>query len=72
MQIAPAPLFRDPIYDGPTDPVIIYNRQEKIGGSYILRAGPMFHAMMSAGFMARIWVLLPVMITERHGFTAAR
>ncbi len=29
MQIAPAPLFRDPIYDGPTDPVIIYNRQEK-------------------------------------------
>ena len=25
---APAPLFRDPIYDGPTDPVIIWNREE--------------------------------------------
>lgn len=29
MPHAPAPLFRDPIYDGPTDPTIIYNRQEK-------------------------------------------
>ena len=29
MSIAPAPLFRDPIFDGPTDPTIIYNRQEK-------------------------------------------
>ncbi|NLM26510.1 MAG: glycosyl hydrolase [Firmicutes bacterium] len=27
--IPPAPLFRDPIYDGPTDPVIIWNREEK-------------------------------------------
>lgn len=25
----PAPLFRDPIYDGAADPVIIWNRQEK-------------------------------------------
>lgn len=24
-----APLFRDPVYDGPTDPVIVYNREEK-------------------------------------------
>ncbi|WP_236354726.1 family 43 glycosylhydrolase [Konateibacter massiliensis] len=24
-----APLFRDPIYDGPTDPVIIYNHEEE-------------------------------------------
>lgn len=24
-----APLFRDPIYDAPTDPVVIYNREEK-------------------------------------------
>lgn len=29
MRIAPAPLYRDPIYDGPTDPAIIYNRQER-------------------------------------------
>lgn len=29
MHIAPAPLFRDPIFDGPTDPTIIWNRQEK-------------------------------------------
>ena len=29
MPAAPAPLFRDPIFDGPTDPTIIYNRQEK-------------------------------------------
>lgn len=29
MRIAPAPLFRDPIFDGPTDPTIIWNRQEK-------------------------------------------
>jgi len=29
MRIAPAPLFRDPIFDGPTDPTIIYNRGEK-------------------------------------------
>lgn len=26
---APAPLFRDPIYDGAADPVLIWNRQEK-------------------------------------------
>lgn len=26
--IAPAPLFRDPIYDGATDPVVIWNREE--------------------------------------------
>ncbi|MBR1684340.1 MAG: glycosyl hydrolase [Clostridia bacterium] len=26
---APAPLFRDPIFDGPTDPTVIYNRDEK-------------------------------------------
>ena len=26
---APAPLFRDPIYDGASDPVVIWNRQEK-------------------------------------------
>ena len=25
----PAPLYRDPIYDAPTDPVIIWNREEK-------------------------------------------
>lgn len=24
----PAPLFRDPIYDGPTDPVVIWNKEE--------------------------------------------
>lgn len=29
MQLAPAPLFRDPIYDGAADPVIIWNRQER-------------------------------------------
>jgi len=29
MRIAPAPLYRDPIFDGPTDPTIIWNRQEK-------------------------------------------
>ena len=27
--MAPAPLFRDPIYDGPTDPTIIWNKEEK-------------------------------------------
>lgn len=27
--IPPAPLFRDPIYDGATDPTIIYNKEEK-------------------------------------------
>lgn len=27
-KIPAAPLYRDPIYDGPTDPVIIYNREE--------------------------------------------
>ena len=26
---APAPLFRDPIFDGASDPVVIWNRQEK-------------------------------------------
>ena len=29
MHTAHAPLFRDPIFDGPTDPTVIYNRQEK-------------------------------------------
>lgn len=26
---APAPLYRDPIYDGAADPVLIWNRKEK-------------------------------------------
>jgi hypothetical protein len=26
---APAPLFRDPIYDGAADPVVVYNREKK-------------------------------------------
>ncbi len=30
MRIAPAPLFRDPIFDGAADPSIIYNQKEKI------------------------------------------
>ena len=29
MNQAPAPLFRDPIYDGAADPTLIWNRQEK-------------------------------------------
>lgn len=29
MAPAPAPLFRDPIYDGAADPVIVWNRQEQ-------------------------------------------
>jgi hypothetical protein len=29
MNLAPAPLFRDPIYDGAADPTIIWNHQEK-------------------------------------------
>ena len=29
MHTAPAPLFRDPIFDGPADPTVIYNREEK-------------------------------------------
>ncbi len=29
MPIPPAPLFRDPIYDGAADPTLIYNRHEK-------------------------------------------
>ena len=29
MKTAPAPLFCDPIFDGPTDPTILYNREEK-------------------------------------------
>lgn len=28
-EIVPAPLFRDPIYDGATDPTVIWNREEK-------------------------------------------
>lgn len=28
-KIIPSPLFRDPVYDGATDPVVIYNREEK-------------------------------------------
>lgn len=29
MNIPEAPLYRDPIYDAPTDPVVIWNREEK-------------------------------------------
>ena len=29
MHKAPAPLYRDPVFDGPADPVIIWNRAEK-------------------------------------------
>ena len=29
MRIAPAPLFRDPIYDGAADPVLVFNRANK-------------------------------------------
>ena len=28
-KIAPKPLFRDPVYDGAADPVVIFNRQER-------------------------------------------
>ncbi len=28
-KLVEAPLFRDPIYDGPTDPTVIWNREEK-------------------------------------------
>ena len=28
-EIPPAPLFRDPIYDGASDPVVIWHRQEQ-------------------------------------------
>ncbi|BCJ95939.1 glycosyl hydrolase [Anaerocolumna cellulosilytica] len=28
-KIIPSPLYRDPVYDGATDPVVIYNREEK-------------------------------------------
>lgn len=28
-KIPSAPLYRDPIYDGPTDPVVIYNKEEE-------------------------------------------
>jgi hypothetical protein len=28
-EIAPAPLFRDPIFDGAADPVVIWNRQDQ-------------------------------------------
>ncbi len=27
--LLPSPLYRDPIYDGPTDPMVIWNREEK-------------------------------------------
>ena len=26
---APKPLYRDPVYDGAADPVVVYNKQEK-------------------------------------------
>ncbi|MFT3845723.1 MAG: family 43 glycosylhydrolase [Lacibacter sp.] len=29
MRIAPAPLFRDPVFDGAADPAVIYNREKK-------------------------------------------
>lgn len=29
LHIAPAPLFRDPIYDGAADPVMVYNKEKK-------------------------------------------
>src|SRR6187402_3820224 len=29
MHKAPAPLYRDPVYDGAADPVVIYNRDKK-------------------------------------------
>ncbi len=34
MHIAPAPLFRDPIYDGAADPVLVWNREEKAWWMY--------------------------------------
>lgn len=34
MRIAPAPLFRDPIYDGAADPVLVWNRAEKAWWMY--------------------------------------
>ncbi len=29
MTTAPAPLYRDPVFDGPTDPTVIWNREEQ-------------------------------------------
>lgn len=33
--IAPRPLYRDPIYDGAADPVVIWNKKEKNGLCFI-------------------------------------
>jgi hypothetical protein len=38
---APRPLFRDPIYDGAADPVVIWNQREKNGLCFIRIAGQM-------------------------------
>jgi hypothetical protein len=52
--IAPAPLFRDPVTDGAADPVLIWNREEKIGGCSILSAVQMLKRLM--------WLIVMVMI----------
>lgn len=72
MPHAPAPLYRDPIFDGPTDPTLIWNRQEKAGGSSTHPAVPMCPATMSAGFMVLTWVSLHPAIMVKPGCTEER
>jgi len=41
------PLYRDPIYDGAADPVIVYNVLKKNGGCFTASAGPVYSPPMS-------------------------
>lgn len=41
VQTVPKPLYRDPVYDGAADPVVIWNKAEKNGLCFTPTVGPM-------------------------------
>ena len=69
MHKSPAPLYRDPIYDGAADPVAVYNREKKNGGGFTPNVGPIYNLLMLLFVMVPIFVWQPLQIPGKHGFT---
>src|SRR5438445_3228288 len=61
---APAPLFRDPIYDGAADPVVVYNREKKQWWMFYTQRRA---NVQSAGVAFCYGTSIGVAVTDDHG-----
>src|SRR3954469_14366030 len=64
MHKAPAPLFRDPIYDGAADPVVVYNRAKKQWWMFYTQRRA---NVQTAGVAFCYGTSIGVAVTEDHG-----